>query len=99
MFAVTCGLVTPAVELCLMPPSPRDFEPHPLLTNGHLMTVAAALWRRTFFLPPSQDRLFAVDPQSKILGHCNWQPGKRRDIPVLALVHGLEGSSDSNYMK
>jgi len=28
-----------------------------------------------------------------------WQLGKRRDAPVIALVHGLEGSSDSNYMR
>ncbi|HWZ98931.1 MAG TPA: alpha/beta fold hydrolase [Candidatus Dormibacteraeota bacterium] len=75
------------------------FEPHPLLTNGHLMTIAAALWRRTFSLPPSEERFFAVDGESKLLSHCNWQEGKRRDVPVIVLVHGLEGSSDSNYMK
>jgi predicted alpha/beta-fold hydrolase len=32
------------------------------------------------------------------LGHCNWQDGKDRSTPLLVLVHGLEGSSDSNYM-
>jgi predicted alpha/beta-fold hydrolase len=63
------------------------------------MTIAAAWWRRTFALPASEERLFAVDAESKILGHCHWQPGKRRDAPVIALVHGLEGSSDSNYMR
>jgi hypothetical protein len=82
-----------------MPPASPDFVPHPLLTNGHLMTIAAAIWRRRFLLPPAVDRLFAVDGESKILGHCNWQEGKRRDVPVIALVHGLEGSSDSGYMK
>ena len=76
-----------------------EFEPHRLLTNGHLMTIAAALWRRTFSLPQPEERLFAVDTESRILGHCNWQEGKRRETPVLALVHGLEGSSDSNYMR
>src|SRR5215471_2681083 len=76
-----------------------DFEPHPLLANAHLMTIAAALWRRKFSLPVSEKRLFAVDSESKLLGHCNWQDGKRNDAPVIVLVHGLEGSSDSNYMK
>jgi len=76
-----------------------DFEPHPLLKNGHLMTIASAWWRRTFALPAAEEQLFAVDAESKILGHCHWQPGKRRDTPVIALVHGLEGSSDSNYMR
>ncbi len=75
-----------------------DFEPHPLLRNGHLMTIAAAFWRRTFTLPSAEERLFRVDADSQILGHCHWQEGVRRDAPVIAIVHGLEGSSDSNYM-
>jgi len=76
-----------------------SFEPHPLLTNGHLMTIAAALWVRTFALPAAVERLFTVEADSKILGHCHWQAGARRETPVLALVHGLEGSSNSNYMR
>jgi len=76
-----------------------DFQPHPLLKNGHLMTIASAWWARTFALPAAEERLFAVDAESKILGHCHWQPGGRHDAPVIALVHGLEGSSDSNYMR
>jgi len=63
------------------------------------MTIAAAWWARRFALPAAEERLFAVDAESKILGHCHWQEGKRRDAPVIALVHGLEGSSDSNYMR
>jgi predicted alpha/beta-fold hydrolase len=77
---------------------PQPFEPHPLLKNGHLMTIAAAFWQRRFELPPAEDRYFQVDPESKILGHCHWQPRKEKSAPVLVLVHGLEGSSDSNYM-
>src|SRR5439155_5077356 len=76
-----------------------DFQPHPLLKNGHLMTIASAWWARTFALPAAEERLFAVDAESRILGHCHWQEGRRRDAPVIALVHGLEGSSDSNYMR
>ena len=76
-----------------------DFRPHPLLKNGHLMTVASAFWLRSFTLPPPTDRLFQVDPESKILGHCHWQQGRDRSAPLLVLVHGLEGSSDSNYMR
>jgi uncharacterized protein len=76
-----------------------NFEPHPLLRSGHLMTIAAALWVRTFALPAAEERLFAVDAESKILGHCHWQEGKRRETPVIVVLHGLEGSSDSNYMR
>jgi uncharacterized protein len=76
-----------------------EFSPHPLLKNGHIMTVASAFWRRTFNLPRPEERLFQVDPESKILGHCHWQQGREKATPVLVLVHGLEGSSDSNYMR
>ena len=76
-----------------------EFEPHPLLKNGHAMTVAAALVPRRFDIPPAEARRFQVDQDSWLLGHCHWQPGKRQDAPVLVLVHGLEGSSDSNYMR
>ncbi|HSC44981.1 MAG TPA: alpha/beta fold hydrolase [Candidatus Acidoferrum sp.] len=82
-----------------MPSAFPPFHPYPLLKNGHAMTVASAFWRRTFALPPPDDRLFQVDPESKILGHCHWQSGKDKSTPLLVLVHGLEGSSDSNYMR
>jgi len=76
-----------------------EFEPHPLLRNGHVMTIVSAFSWRKFDLPRAEEQQFEVEPGSKILGHCHWQEGKRRDQPVLVLVHGLEGSSDSNYMK
>jgi len=63
------------------------------------MTVASAFWKRSFSLPSPEDRLFQVDPESRILGHCHWQLGKGKATPLLVLVHGLEGSSDSNYMR
>jgi predicted alpha/beta-fold hydrolase len=62
------------------------------------MTIVAAFLRRRFVLPRAEERRFQVDADSKILGHCHWQEGKDSDAPVLALVHGLEGSSASNYM-
>jgi len=76
----------------------EKFEPHALLKSGHAMTIASAFVRRRFDLPPAEERLFQVDPESRILGKCHWQPGKRRDAPVIAIVHGLEGSSESNYV-
>ncbi len=53
---------------------------------------------RRFDLPRAEEQLFEVEPGSRLLGKCHWQAGKRRDAPVLVIVHGLEGSSDSNYM-
>lgn len=65
------------------------------------MTVAAVYWRRRFTLAPPQERIFPVDAQSYLLTHCHWQPGApaSRNAPVMAIVHGLEGSSDSNYVR
>ncbi|MGC1620696.1 MAG: alpha/beta fold hydrolase [Candidatus Acidiferrum sp.] len=77
----------------------EKFEPHWLLRNGHAMTIAAAFVPRKFELPAGEDRLFQVEAESRILGHCHWQPGKRRDAPVIAILHGLEGSSESSYVR
>jgi predicted alpha/beta-fold hydrolase len=76
----------------------EKFEPHALLRSGHAMTIAAAFVRRRFDLPQAEERLFQVDAKSRILGKCHWQPGKRRDAPVIVILHGLEGSSESNYV-
>jgi len=75
------------------------FEPHSWLRNKHAMTLAAAFVPRRFDLPGGEARLFQVDPESRLLGHCHWQEGKHRGVPVLVVVHGLEGSSDSNYVR
>ena len=76
----------------------KEFQPHPLLRNAHAMTIAAAYWPRRFALPKAEERLFRVAEDSQLLGHCHWQEGKVRDVPVIAIVHGLEGSSASNYV-
>jgi predicted alpha/beta-fold hydrolase len=57
-------------------------------------------WRaRTFpTLPPPEARLFRVAPDSQVLAHCHWQP-RRREAPLLLLLHGLEGSSEAHYMR
>jgi len=64
-----------------------------------MMTVAPTLWRRIFSLPRPEERLFQVDPESRLLAHCHWQPGERVDAPVIVIVHGLEGSSNSDYAR
>src|SRR5215472_8503502 len=75
------------------------FDPHPLLKSGHAQTLAAAFVPRRFNLPRAENRLFQVDAWSKLLAQCHWQAGKNREVPVLVIVHGLEGSSDSSYVR
>ena len=77
----------------------REFVPHRWLRNAHAMTLAAAFVPRKFRLPEPTEQLFRVDPYSQLLGLCHWQAEKRRDVPVMAIVHGLEGSADSNYVQ
>jgi uncharacterized protein len=74
------------------------FDPHPLLRNPHLMTVAAPYWpRRLERLSRPTERLFEVEPGTRLLARCHWQAEPQRH-PTIVLVHGLEGSGESRYM-
>jgi uncharacterized protein len=83
-----------------LPLSPvKDFAPFSPLRNAHLMTIAGGFWPRRFpRLGPGVPRLFEVEPGTQIRGDCHWQ-SNTREHSTLVLVHGLEGSSDSNYMR
>lgn len=75
----------------------RGFEPHDWLKSGHAQTIAGSFAPRKFTLPRGEERLFRVDAETQLCGVCHWQEGKRRDLPVVVIVHGLEGSCDSKY--
>lgn len=63
------------------------------------MTLYAWARRRRFpGLPTPEARLFQVDPDTRVLAHCHWQ-GEPRRAPTAILLHGLEGSSDSHYVR
>jgi uncharacterized protein len=75
------------------------YSPHPWLKNPHAMTLAGSLWpRRAKRLPAAEERRFEVEPGTCLLAKCHWQP-QRRECSTLVLVHGLEGSSESGYMR
>ena len=77
----------------------HTFAPHSLLRNRHAMTIVGTLLpRRVPRLPLAQDRLFEVEPGTQLLARCHWQ-AQPRQRPALVLVHGLEGSSESPYMR
>src|SRR4051812_20115665 len=78
------------------------FEPHQWLRSGHAQTLAGNYWRRLAFVLPSDSQVVEVDAEdgSRVLCHCHWQaevvrPGRL----TMLLVHGLEGSSDSRYIR
>ena len=82
------------------------FLPRQFLRNGHLQTLAGNFWPRRYELPEAQSHVIEVEPAesgvrargaSHVLCHCHWQPDACRRVTVL-LVHGLEGSSQSQYV-
>ncbi len=73
------------------------FVPRCGLRGGHLQTLFAYFSNRPNHLPPAEDRFFSVEPEVQVLCHCHWHPN-RRDRATLMIVHGLEGSSSSQYV-
>jgi uncharacterized protein len=79
-----------------------SFKPRRGLTNGHLQTIIGNFYPRPAFPCPSISEAVVVDPidGSRVLCHCDWQPDAARSSRLtILLVHGLEGSSDSRYIK
>ena len=54
--------------------------------------------RRRVQLPAPEDRLVEVAPGVQVLCHCHWQPDRTKALTII-VVHGLEGSSDSQYAR
>ena len=84
---------------------PRLFEPRPWLRNGHLQTIFGNYLRRPDRLPAFTAELVEVSPathnqiSSQVLCHCHWQPEPVRASRMTAIIlHGLEGSSKSQYV-
>ncbi len=81
----------------------KPFEPHPFLRGGHAQTLAAATNPARAKVskqerPLYEPRLVEVEPGSRVKVECRWQPA-RREAPTLVLMHGLEGSADSPYVR
>ena len=84
------------------------FQPRRWLTGGHAQTLAGNFLPRTNLLPPPEARFINVSDQqvsdkdgaqTQVLCHCHWQPeGVRQTAMTVVIVHGLEGSSDSQYV-
>lgn len=94
--------------------SPDTFHPRRGLANGHLQTIVGNFLPRRDRLPAATTELVPVPLPfemralpaavaldrllpSKILCHCHWQPDFQAAVTVV-LVHGLEGSSHSQYV-
>jgi hypothetical protein len=94
----TTTLTTDAVQTA-------DFQPRRFLHNGHLQTIFGNYLPRPNSLPAPEAQLVEVSPatdyqiSSQVLCHCHWQPAEVRAVRSTAIiVHGLEGSSGSQYV-
>jgi hypothetical protein len=65
-----------------------------------VQTIASFLLPRKVHLPMAEERLVEVDPDPRIKVRClcYWQSDRSGALTVIVL-HGLEGSSDSQYMQ
>jgi len=61
------------------------------------MTLAGNFLPRKSSLPEPEECLFTVADQAQVLCHCHWQPAPEQR-PAVIIVHGLEGSSLSQYV-
>lgn len=80
----------------------HPFEPRRGLSNGHLQTIVGNYLPRPAFRFPSIKEIVEVDAtdSSRVLCLCDWQAeAVRAERLTVLLVHGLEGSSESQYIK
>jgi len=73
------------------------FRPRWWLAGGHVQTIASFLLQRKIHLPSAEERLVEVAPGIKVRCWCYWQTDRAQAM-TLIVVHGLEGSSQSQYM-
>jgi predicted alpha/beta-fold hydrolase len=78
-------------------PQFERFMPRRFLGNRHAQTLAGNFLPRKNSLPEAEERFFQVEEDIQVLCHCHWQAAPER-CPTVIIVHGLEGSSLSQYV-
>lgn len=79
------------------------FTPRRFMRNAHLQTLAGNFLPRNLVLPIPENELVEVEPErdglpvSRVLCQSHWQPEGARN--TVLLLHGLEGSSASQYVR
>ena len=63
-----------------------------------MQTLASFLMPRRILLPAAEERFIEVAPGICVRCWCHWQAEHRQRAMTLIVVHGLEGSSESQYM-
>src|SRR5689334_3501748 len=78
--------------------------PRKRLRGGHAQTLAGNFLPRGNALPRGEQRIFKVHLEAErlkedvaVLCECHWQ-AERRSAMTVVIVHGLEGSTESQYV-
>ncbi|NIF17509.1 hydrolase [Pantoea sp. Cy-639] len=79
-----------------MPSPTASFRPAIGLSNPHLQTLWGPLWRKLPALQRNRERLWLTDGDFLDL---DWHGPHRPDAPLVLVLHGLTGSSNSPYVK
>ena len=97
--------MTQTAEIELIASHAAVFLPRRFLINGHLQTIIGNYLPRVNSLPAAEAHMVEVSPatedqiSSQVLCHCHWQAEEARaSRPSAIIVHGLEGSSESQYV-
>jgi predicted alpha/beta-fold hydrolase len=92
-------------EIDIIASHAAEFQPRRFLLNGHLQTIMGNYLPRVNDLPSPVSELVEVSPAtesqiaSQVLCHCHWQSEEVcATRPTAIIVHGLEGSSNSQYV-
>lgn len=85
-----------------MPGNPEElpfepFVPRRFLSNRHAQTLAGNFLPRKNVLPAPEEQLFQVEEEVQVLCHCHWHRDPESHATAI-IVHGLEGSSLSQYV-
>lgn len=73
------------------------FVPRRPFVGGHAQTIAGNFLPRRNLMPPPEERLIYVEPGVQVLCHCHWQADRAAATTVI-IIHGLEGSTSSQYV-
>ncbi|MFV3404264.1 MULTISPECIES: hydrolase [Pseudomonas] len=79
-----------------MPSLTATFRPAIGLSNPHLQTLWGPLWRKLPALERTRERLWLGDGDFIDL---DWHGPHQPDAPLVVVLHGLTGSSNSPYVK
>ena len=79
-----------------MPNPDATFRPATGLSNPHLQTLWGPLWRKMPDLQRERERMWLADGDFIDL---DWYGPHQPDAPLVLVLHGLTGSSQSHYVK